>query len=82
MKLEAYWMEPCIIVLDTNQKQKILETIERQKKLYRCKFLTMRELLLAWYGTYHIETLVAIQKKKVFNFFRSQQRDAKYVPQE
>lgn len=64
MKLEAYWMEPCIIVLDTKQKQKILETLERQKKLYRCKFLTMRELLLAWYGTYHIETLVAIQKKK------------------
>ena len=64
MKLEAYWMEPCIIVLDTKQKQKILETLEQQKKLYRCKFLTMRELLLAWYGTYHIETLVAIQKKK------------------
>lgn len=64
MKLETYWMEPCIIILNEKQKQKILAELERQKKLYRCKFLTTRELLLAWYGTYRIETLVAIQKKK------------------
>lgn len=64
MKLETYYRKPCIIILDENQKKNILEELERQKELYHCKFLTMRELLLSWYGTYDIETLVAIKKMK------------------
>ena len=64
MKLETYYRKPCIIILDESQKKNILEELERQKELYHCKFLTMRELLLSWYGTYDIETLVAIKKMK------------------